>query len=235
MKLLAQFDRVWAVSAASREELIGFWRWQGLEGIPPVEVLALGADFGGLPRVKRTTTVRGTPSLLAVGIVEPRKNQELLLAVAELLWGEGLNFELNLVGRVNPHFGGPVIDRVRELSKKFPGLHYHAAADDTAVASLYAQARASVFPTIAEGCGLPLLESLWLGVACVCSDLPVLRENADGGGCLTVATNDRVAWTDALRRVLTDDAIVARLEQEAATRALPTWATAAATLRATLS
>jgi glycosyltransferase involved in cell wall biosynthesis len=124
---------------------------------------------------------------------------------------------------------------VRALSKKFPGLHYHAAADDTAVASLYTQARASVFPTIAEGCGLPLLESLWLGVPCVCSDLPVLRENADGGGCLAVTTNDRVAWTDAIRRVLTDDSLVARLEREAATRALPTWATAAATLRATLS
>ncbi len=235
MKLLARFDRVWAVSAASRDELVGFWRWQGLEKTPPVEVLALGADFGGLPRVKRATTVRGTPSLLAVGILEPRKNQDLLLDVAEILWSEGLNFELNLVGRVNPHFGGPVVDRVREISRRFPGLRYHAAADDAAVGALYARARASVFPTIAEGCGLPLLESLWLGVPCVCSDLPVLRENADGGGCLAVATNDRAAWTEALRRALTDAALVERLEQEAAARALPTWAEAAATLRATLS
>jgi hypothetical protein len=43
MKLLAYFDRVWAVSAASRAELLGFWRWQGIENPPPVEVLALGA------------------------------------------------------------------------------------------------------------------------------------------------------------------------------------------------
>ena len=30
LKFLARFDRVWAVSAASREELLGFWRWQGV-------------------------------------------------------------------------------------------------------------------------------------------------------------------------------------------------------------
>jgi glycosyltransferase involved in cell wall biosynthesis len=81
---------------------------------------------------------------------------------------------------------------------------------------------------------LPLLESLWQGVPCVCSALPVLRENADGGGCLTVAGNDRAAWTDALRRVLTDDALHARLAREARARPLPTWAGAAAALRAEL-
>src|SRR5437016_3466757 len=37
MKLLARFDRIWAVSAASRRELVDFWRWQGVEKIPPVE------------------------------------------------------------------------------------------------------------------------------------------------------------------------------------------------------
>lgn len=235
LKLLASFDRVWAVSAASRAELQGFWSWQGLEQTPPVEVLALGADFNRAPRASRTDGPARGPALLSVGILEPRKNQMLLLDAAEVLWREGLTFELNLVGRVNPHFGRPIEARVRRLAREFPGLRYHAAADDAAVAALYARARASVFPTIAEGCGLPLLESLWQGVPCVCSDLPVLRENADGGGCLPVAVNDCAAWTATLRQVLTDEAVVARLECEAAARALPTWAAAAATLRAALS
>lgn len=234
MKLLAQFDQIWAVSAASRDELIGFWKWQGLEKTPPVDVLALGADFNGLTRVTRSEAARG-PVLLSVGILEPRKNQALLLDAAEVLWRDGMKFELNLVGRVNPHFGKPLVARVQKLAGELSGLRYHAAADDATVAALYARARVSLFPTIAEGCGLPLLESLWLGVPCVCSDLPVLRENSDGGGCLAVSTNDRTAWTEALRRVLTDDALVARLEREAATRPLPTWAAAAETLRLALS
>ncbi len=234
MKLLAQFDRVWAVSAASREDLIGFWKWQGLEKTPVVELIDNGADFNRAGRVARKSGWGHPPSILCVGILEPRKNQALLLDVCETLWSEGLKFELNLVGRVNPHFGKPVAERVGAMAKKFPGLHYHEAASDATVAALYAQARASVFPTLAEGCGLPLLESLWMGVPCVCSDLPVLRENADGGGCLPVALNDRVAWTQALRRVLTDDALVAQLAVEAGSRVLPTWAEAAGVLRAAL-
>ena len=235
MKMLGQFDRVWADSAASREDLVGFWRWQGLEKLPPVEVITLGADFNGRPRVRRAAgVVAATPLMLSVGILEPRKNQVLLLEVAEALWTAGLKFELHLVGRVNPHFGKPVLERVKALRRKFRALHFHEAAGDAAVAELYAKARVSVFPTIAEGCGLPVLESLWNGVPCVCSDLPVLRENSEGGGCVSVAVNDRAAWTQALRQVLTDDARVAGLTAEAAARGLPTWAEAAAMLRAGL-
>jgi glycosyltransferase involved in cell wall biosynthesis len=235
MKMLASFDRVWAVSEASRVELTGFWHWQRLEKIPPVSVLALGADFNATERVtQRGSLPASVPQLLSVGILEPRKNQTLLLNVCEELWTEGQRFELHLVGRVNPHFGPPVVARIASLRKKFPSLRHYEAAGDDEVAQLYATARASVFPTLAEGCGLPLLESLWQGVPCVCSDLPVLRENAAGGGCLPVAVNDRAAWKDALRRMLTDDALQGPLAHEAQSRPLPTWAGAAETLRAAI-
>ena len=237
MKLLAEFDRVWAVSEASRAELTGFWHWQGLEKTPPVDVLALGADFSAAARVIPRGPPVGSasiPHLLCVGILEPRKNQELLLDVCAELWGEGLRFELHLVGRVNPHFGRPITARIKRLQRHFPHLHRDETAGDDELVQLYATARASVFPTRAEGCGLPLLESLWQGVPCICSDLPVLHENAASGGCLEVAVDDRAAWKDALRRLLTDDALHARLAGEAGSRALPTWAAAGTTLRSAL-
>ena len=230
MKLLARFDRVWAVSAASRDELLGFWRWQEIERPPPVDVLPLGADFHGAPR---TTARRPAPThrLLCTGIIEPRKNQSFLLEVCAELWGENLAFELHLVGRVNPHFGRPIVSQIAELRRRFPPrLHFHETATDAQLAELYLEAHATVFPTMAEGCGLPLLESLWMGAPCVCSDLPVLRENAGGGGCLAVACNDRIAWKEALRRILTDDALHTKLTNEATSRPLPTWAHAAAIL-----
>ena len=239
MKNLARFDRVWAVSAASREDLLGYWRWLGVETPPAVDVLTHGADFDGTPR--RTDSLFPYPSslippaLLCIGIVEPRKNQGFLLDVCAELWREGLGFELHLVGRVNPHFGAPLVGKIKRLRRRFPDLHYHAAASDAAVAALYAKTRATVFPTIAEGCGLPLLESLWMGVPCVCSDLPVLRENVDGGGCVSVPVGDLAAWKKELRRVLVDNALHARLVREATTRPLPTWKEAAQTLRSTLT
>ena len=227
MKLLARFDRVWAVSQASRTELLGFWQWLGLENPPPVEVLPLGADFNGRPRAASRASPPA-PLLLCVGIVEPRKNQAFLLDVCEALWTAGLVFELHVVGRVNPHFGGPIVAHLKKLRRRHPGsLFFHEAAPDATVADLFARARATVFPTLAEGCGLPLLESLWMGVPCVCSDLPVLRENADGGGCQPVTVQDANAWQSALRTILTDDTLVAKLSAEACHRPLPAWSDAA--------
>ncbi len=234
LKLLAGFDRVWAVSRASRDELLGFWRWQGVALPPPVEVLPLGADFDGSPR--RAPQAPGAPpSLLCLGILEPRKHQDFLLTVCETLWDEGLDFVLHVVGRENPHFGRPIRARLARLQRRRGRrLRYHGAADDATVAGLYATARATVFPTQAEGCGLPLLESLWRGVPCVCSDLPALRENAAGGGCVLLPVGDSGAWTGALRRVLLDDSWHRRLQSGVASRTLPTWAEAARLLAAGL-
>jgi glycosyltransferase involved in cell wall biosynthesis len=242
MKLLASFDRVWAVSGMSRADLLGFWSWQGIARPPAVDVLALGADVGVSARIltramassplestKRNNAAnpKKVPRLLCVGIIEPRKNQSFLLEVCAELWAEGMAFELHVVGRVNPHFGAPIVAQLKKLRRVRPKqLFFHEAASDATVTQLYASIRATVFPTIAEGCGLPLLESLWMGVPCVCTDMPVLRENADGGGCLPVTLNDRDAWKAALRRVLDDDVYYEQLAAEATARPLPTWSEA---------
>ena len=236
MKMLASFDLVWAVSQASREELLGFWRWQGIENPPLVEVLALGADFDGSPRVMSVPSVPPEPpAFLCLGILEPRKNQALLLDVCPELWSEGLAFELHFVGRVNPHFGEEIAQRMRRLSRDFPQLHFHEGADDQTLAALYARSRATLFPTIAEGCGLPLLESLWRGVPCLCSDLPVLMENASGGACLPVPCQDSKAWAEALRSILKNTELWQRLSQEAVTRPLPTWQQAGRAIAAAIA
>jgi glycosyltransferase involved in cell wall biosynthesis len=234
LKMLAGFDRIWAVSEASRADLLGFWRWQGIERPPPVELIALGADFDGSPRAP-AAPAPSAPALLCVGIIEPRKNQDFLLDVAASLWREGLAFDLHFAGRVNPHFGRPIEARLRRLGREFPGLKCHGPADDAALARLYGAATATVFPTLAEGCGLPVLESLWRGVPCVCSDLPVLRENADGGGCLEARVGDLESWRAAVRTVLMDGAARERLARAAASRPLPTWAGAAASLQSRLT
>jgi glycosyltransferase involved in cell wall biosynthesis len=232
MKMLAGFDRVFAVSKASAAELTDFWKWQGAEAKAQVVPIELGADLKGVERVRGGAAERkaGPPVLLSVGILEPRKNQALLLDVAETLLKERVEFRLELVGRVNPHFGSGLEKRARGLAKTYPQIRYQNAAGDKEVLALARGARASLFPTLAEGCGLPLLESLWLGVPCVCSDLPVLRENGEAGGCEFVEVNDRAAWTTALRRVIGDSKYIAGLAAAAGGRDLPTWKKTAETL-----
>jgi glycosyltransferase involved in cell wall biosynthesis len=182
MKMLAAFDRVWAVSEASRRDLVEFWRWQGGPVRATTGTIMLGADFD---RQARSAPPADPPAaqLLSVGILEPR-------------------------------------------------AHYYEAATDRLLESLYTVARLTAFPTLAEGCGLPVLESLWKGRPCVCSDLPVLREIADAGGCVVAAPNDLGAWVGALRTVLTDDVAWRRLAAEAGSRPLPAWADTARALLA---
>jgi len=237
MKLLAGFDRVFAISEASRRDLTGFWRWQGVTPRAQVDLVELGADFDGSNRVQRDALIpsKGRASLLCVGIVEPRKNQAFLLEVAEALWRDGLDFDLHIVGRVNPHFGKPIEDRMKALARREARFRFHAAARDGELGRLYAASRAVVFPTIAEGCGLPLLEALWRGVPCVCSDLPVLRENADAGGCLVARVNDAADWVAKLRTVLTDMDENRRLQTAAMARTLPRWTETAGALRRALT
>jgi glycosyltransferase involved in cell wall biosynthesis len=231
MKMLAGFDRVWAVSHASRQELLDYWSWLGLTAYPAVKVLNLGADFGGAER-RPAQRVESVPSLLCVGILEPRKNQPFLLRVCERLWQQGMTFDLHLVGRINPYFGKPIRDQIRDLKRRRGGLHFHEGVSDAVLAELYTQARAVVFPTIAEGCGLPVLESLWRGVPCVCSDLPVLRESAADGGVVLATLNDENVWTEALRRILSDNHHHAELAETATTRPIATWRETAENLQA---
>lgn len=223
MKLLAGFDRVWGISRAVERDLTGFWTWQGVTVRAQTGAVELGSDFDGSARATVAPPAPRRGSFLCVGIIEPRKNQAFLLDVAEALWRAGADFDLHIVGRVNPHFGESIVKRIKTLAKRERRLQLHVAANDAKLRELYAQASAVAFPTIAEGCGLPVIEALWRGVPCVCSDLPVLRENADHGGCVVAKTNDHADWAAKLGALVSDASLQQRLRAEAIARPLPTW------------
>jgi len=226
MLLLAECSQVLAVSQVSKRELESYWVWAGRKG-PPVATLTWGADFSGAPRETDTGAALPAPALLCVGIIEPRKNQGMLLDACAELWESGLNFTLNIAGRVNEETGAALQAKLRAGRRKYPSLRLLQGTGDAALAALYRQSRALAFPTLAEGFGLPLVEALWAGVPCVCSNLPVLREQAEGGGCVLVAPDDLPAWVFALRKILTDDGHALQLRNEARQRRLPTWRDAA--------
>lgn len=228
VKLLADFDEVMCVSADSARDLQALWRWQGLAPRARVRVIRLGADGLGGPR----QGIPASPPLrvvVAVGILEPRKNQAVLLDAAEVLWRRGRLFRLVLVGRVNPQFGAPIVRRVARLRRAFPGLLVHETrADDARLRALLDGARCTAFPSLAEGCGLPVLESLWAARPCLCSDLESVRESAIGGGCDLMPARDVSRWEQALERMLFDDASWWTKTREAVARPLPRWSETAA-------
>jgi glycosyltransferase involved in cell wall biosynthesis len=68
------------------------------------------------------------------------------------------------------------VDRLRrELGPGDDLLEFRTATDEE-IKSLYAGAKAFVFPSFAEGFGIPPLEAMAMGVPVICADIPVLRE-----------------------------------------------------------
>lgn len=233
MKMLGRFDVVLANSTASADELRDYWRWLGMAHANPVAI-PFGADGHGSPRVTGDPGRAGLRVIMMLGILEPRKNQAAVLDAAERLWEERVGLTLKIAGRVNPHFGRPLVRRIRDLRRAGRTLEYEERLDDAGVARLLSGARFTVMPSLAEGCGLPVLESLWAGVPVLCSDLPAINETASGGGCLIIRADDGDALTEAMRELLADGDAVTRMTGEAVSRALPAWADTAREMLAAL-
>lgn len=234
LKMLACFDLVIANSNASAREIWSYWDWLGIR-TPELISIALGADGATRHRVTKPDPAHVLrTSVVMIGILEPRKNQEAVLDAAEVLWSEGLKFSLSFAGRVNPHFGKAVAERIRDLRSQGLAVRHLSDLADAEIAGLLREARFSVLPSLAEGCGLPVLESLWAGVPVVCSDIPALSETAVRGGCRLVAPGDLAALITTMRALLKDNAAVMRLAGEASASRLPTWTDAAQAILATL-
>ena len=218
---LLDFDGIAAVSADSRDALVDYWRWLGIPRTPPVRAIPLGTDLeaasppaGALPE---------TPLVLCVGSIEGRKNHLALLEAAERLWDRGFRFELRLIGLQQPATGARALARLRALQAAGRPLRHDGPAEDATVAAAYAACSFTVYPSIAEGFGLPVLESVARGKPCVCSGRGALGEAAAGGGCLTMreATPDGLA--EAIGRLLAEPALLAELTAAARRRPIRTW------------
>jgi glycosyltransferase involved in cell wall biosynthesis len=98
------------------------------------------------------------------------------------------------------------------------------AVTDARIAGTLAQARCLVFPSLHEGFGLPIVEALSHGVPVITSDHGSMSEVAETKGCILVDPENIDAITHALRSMLTDDALHARLVAEARARPTRTWA-----------
>lgn len=221
MKDLADFDTVAAVSETSAAELAGYWAWLGIRRATPPSV-NLGADILNQLRPDSRFESVAIKQLLQVGILEPRKNQELVLQACEALHATGEPFEVTLVGRVNPHFGRPLVRQIRDLKRKGVPIRHLAGADDKTLHSLYQKASLTLCPSIAEGFGLPVLEALWAGCPVLASDIPSHVESS-GPGVRLFRSGDRDDFTSALLQLLDRPESLNDMKRAARERELPRW------------
>ena len=226
---LRAFDGVLAVSQEAAEDLAALWHAHAPGGsVPPVRVAGWPADDYFLSPSEDEDLPPAPPSVLpqvlCVGTFEPRKNHLTLLTAARMLWERGERFELVLAGRTTAEWGGAVEAQIEALRLGNHPVDWRRHVSDETLRALYRRCRFTAFPSLAEGFGLPIIESLRHGRPCVCGANGALGELASGGGCLVVENQaDPRALAAGIRRLLTDDALHSRLSAEAREREFPTW------------
>lgn len=221
---LARFDGIAAVSADSREALLDYWKWAGLGNTPPVAAIPLGIDIPTTDSsLQPASSRREKAVVLSVGTLEGRKNHVALLAACEQLWAEGLDFELHLIGLTQRETGADAYGHLQRLRAAGRPLFYHGAVNDVFLQRAYGDCTFTVYPSLMEGFGLPVLESLARGKPCVCLGSGALGESARGGGCLALPDVTPRSLAGAIRELLTSPATLHRLQAEARARRFRTW------------
>lgn len=142
------------------------------------------------------------PFLLFVGATEPRKNLPRLIEAMGILRDRGRTAPLVIAGRPGGD-QGRVRAAIREagLESLVRLAGYRSDGD---IRALYAAATALVFPSLAEGFGLPLLEAMACGLPAAVSGVSALPEVA-GGAALTFDPSDAAAIADAAASLLDDE------------------------------
>ncbi len=165
--------------------------------------------------------------LLCVASLTPRKGHAGLLRALSRL--TALPWRLTCVGgALHP----PTAERLRELTATL-GLADRVTmageGDDAMLAAAYAGADVFVLPTLYEGYGMVVAEALARGLPVVSTPTGAIAALVGEHAGVLVPPGDDAALEAALRRVIGDPALRARLSEGARrVRAhLPTWADAA--------
>lgn len=164
-------DGILVNSNATRDALLP--HLAGQDHVAPIRVAPLGLDLPGIAPASRPSG----SYFVAIGTIEPRKNHLLLLQ----LWRDFAEKygsaapRLLLVGRRGWE-NEQILDMLERCTLLRGLVEERGELPDAEVAGLLRGARALLFPSFAEGYGLPLAEALACGVPAICSDLPALRE-----------------------------------------------------------
>lgn len=226
LEALASVDCIIAISGYSLGRFEAYLSERGLTPPAQCSVAWLPGQLGATPRARIASAEVSTRSvsILCVSTVEPRKNHRTLLAAYRRVREASPELDLRLTLIGNSYHGAEALaDEVRAAIARDRTIEWRrAVSDEELTAAAYASSF-TVYPSLVEGFGLPILESLWLGKPCICHAEGVMAELAAGGGCLTADMNDADALARAIRQLATDRNLRDRLASEARSREIDAW------------
>ena len=216
-------DRIAGISDSAAAEFRNFASMlatQGLAG-PDVVSVPLPVTMGDGTTAPPAARDAGPARVLVVGSHDLRKNHLAVLHSAEMLWHEGIEFSLTFIGG-----GGSNLEfyhRVEALRVRGRKVEVRVAVAEIELRDAIAAARFTVFPSLHEGYGLPVAESIALGTPVITTEYGSTGEIVSKGGGLTVDPRNDADLVSAMRRLLTDDVELEALRVQIQLRSERSW------------
>ncbi len=223
---LPHVDALFAISNATARDV---QRWAEREGtaLPgPVVAIPIGTGF---PEESAKPVKKDLPDgleaggyILFVSTIEARKNHMLAFRIWRRLLATLPRDQvptLVFAGRV----GWLVADLMQQIinADYLDGkLMVLSDVDDATLSALYQGCRFTIFPSLYEGWGLPITESLGYGKACVASSRASVPE-AGGDFCLYFDPDDLNDATAKIQAAIENPALIAGLEAKIAAEFKP--------------
>jgi glycosyltransferase involved in cell wall biosynthesis len=187
LKVVCEADAAIGISKAVADELK---MWIARDSIPHANHFKaswfhLGANISNSPTQGMPANadvmisqLKERPSFLLVGTLEPRKGYQQVLDSFELLWSQGQQVNLVIVGKK-----GWLVDELHQriISHSEAGKRFFwiDSASDRFLEKLYEACTCLIAASYGEGFGLPLIEAAQHQTPIIARNLPVFKEVAD--------------------------------------------------------
>lgn len=187
LSMIAGFDGALCVSKATADSLEAWIKDADIRSSPGFQIdwMHNGADIehsrpsSGLPKGSDVvlSSLESRPSFLTVSTLESRKGQQQLLEAVEILWAQGHDVNLVLVGKEGWHVQA-LVEKLRTHPEADRRLFWLEGISDEYLEQVYKACSALVAASLNEGFGLALIEAARHGVALIARNIPVFREVA---------------------------------------------------------
>lgn len=190
---LRRADKIIGVSEFTKNEIIKFYKIDGnkVDWIHnSIGQNFIDANFSAdeLAKVREKYNLP-EKFILYIGTLQPRKNLPMLIEAFARIKDKMGDVKIVIGGNKNAHNYDKRIDLAiannnLESSVIFPGF-----VDEEDKPAIFRLAHVFAFPSLYEGFGIPPLEAMSQQVPVICSDIPSLKEIADGGALYFDAGN----------------------------------------------
>lgn len=214
-QVLNQSERIICNSEATARDIVAFYQISAAK-VVPIPLAYEASHFRPTSTVPSLSQNCPTsrPYFLMLGRQAPYKN---IGRTIEALANVQTDCTLLIAGPTDERYTPDLIAKAQSLNVD-SRIQFLSYVPYEQLPSLLSQARALVFPSLWEGFGLPVLESMACGTPVICSNVSALPEVA-GDAAILIDPYNISAIASAMNQLLVDDTLCQQLQTAGLKRA----------------